>query len=154
MKTFILFFISILILSCSTNAIKSTNSEEGSIIISNDYFRASDIDYQKYKLLTILFQEWKHAREEEEDSIQIYRPSNSQNFPSTRFRGSFEFYKDGRFKYLYLAPNDAHYFRYGTWGLSKKESSLIGLFYSSQKMNRIKIIQLNNNILSFISLGS
>lgn len=152
MKISILLFIVLLFSGCYTKVSDFSNSEDKQLILSEDYILPSRMDFEDYKTIPFLFHEWVHSREEEKDSIKIYRPSASRSFPPSRFREIIEFYKDGKFKYLFLDPYDAHYFKYGGWALNKQDTSIIGLVYSPQKVNRIKIIQLSNDILSFVSL--
>ena len=59
---------------------------------------------------------WVHAYEEDAaDGIHVYRPADYRTFPPSRFRMAYIFEADGRCQWYYLAPNDAHRFREGTW---------------------------------------
>jgi len=116
------------------------------------FISPSLLNFDDYKSLLFLLREWKHSREEERDSIVIYRPSSSRYFPPTRFRETIEFFKDGEFKYLNIGAGDAHYFMYGAWALSKTDSSIIMLVYSQEKKVKIKLVELNDNILSYVVL--
>ena len=153
MKSIVALILSIFICSCYTNIVNSQNSNKDiNQILSDDYFIPTD-DNNK-KITNLLCQEWKRSTEEERDSVQIYRPSILYDFPPSRFRETFKFLKDGKFKYLYLSPNDAHYYKYGNWGINKKDTNIIGLKYSSEKIEQIKVIRINENSFSFILLDS
>jgi hypothetical protein len=93
-----------------------------------------------------------HSVEEEKDSVKIYRPAESGEFPLRRFRSIVEFYEDGRFRYLYPDPADAHHFRSGSWESNRDESNIITIEYTSEKIIRIEIVELNEFIFRFISL--
>ena len=151
MKNIILLILSVLIYSCYTNNVNSQNSsEDTNQIFSERYFIPTDDSNNK--IINFLYKEWKHSREEEKDSVQIYRPSIQYEFPPSRFRETFEFFKDGKFKYLYLSPNDTHYFKYGNWGINKEDTNIIGLMYSPERIVQIKVIHIGEDSFSFILL--
>jgi LEA14-like dessication related protein len=52
-------------------------------IFETDSFTRIDIDE--------LDQEWTHSREEQVDSVEIYRPSNYKEFPISRYRQKYKF---------------------------------------------------------------
>ena len=153
MKNITFLILSIFYFNCYTSVVNSKNSNEDTKqIFSEEYFVPSDDNNNK--IIVSLCKEWKHSREEEKDSVKIYRPSTLYHFPPSRFRETLEFFKDGRFKYLFLSPNDAHYFKYGSWGMNKKDTNIIGLKYSAERIIEIKIIQIRQDSFSFILLDS
>lgn len=99
-----------------------------------------------------LKKEWKHSREEETDSIQIYRPVDYKEFPASRYRQAYIFADSGKCKYLVLAPNDAHYFKNGTWSYSEGEQILIIYDSYQDVINKFKIISVTNDLLKFVKL--
>lgn len=99
-----------------------------------------------------LEKEWKHSREEETDSIQIYRPSNYMEFSPSRYRQVYAFADSGYCKYLALAPNDAHYFLDGTW-VYNEELQTVSISDSLQQVIRsFKIITLTKKLLKLVQL--
>ena len=113
MRKIIIFFYALVLLGCNSDQI--ANSDE------------IDIDELKKR--------WIHSREEEIDSIQIYRPFDYKEFPPSRYRQVYSFSDSGKCKYLILAPNDAHYFENGTWTYNGKNQLLV-IFNSSQQVIR------------------
>lgn len=75
-----------------------------------------------------LFQKWTHAMEEQEDAnsnLMIFRLTNSQIFPASRFRDAYEFSLDGSCRYLFLHPADAHHFKQGTFTYDQSDRVLL-----------------------------
>ncbi|MCF8242459.1 MAG: copper resistance protein NlpE [Melioribacteraceae bacterium] len=127
---------------CYTQVIKSNKSSGAQLTIPGNYISPSKINFEDHDSFTFLFQEWKHSSEEERDSVIIYRPGASINFPPTKFRGTIVFYQDGRFKYSAVNPSDAPFYKFGIWALNKNDKNIILLIYSNEKKSRIKLIEL------------
>jgi hypothetical protein len=106
--------------------------------------RQIDINY--------LFQHWVHSREEEERgaTIQIFRPAASMDFPASWFRMEYKFARDGRCEFLFLAPNDGHYFKPCTWKISADKSIL--KISANRGSTSYSIAELNGKILRFTPL--
>lgn len=74
-----------------------------------------------------LTQHWIRSLEEESQGseVQIYRHIDDQKgFKPTRFRMQRVFKENGEYEWLYLAPNDAHYLKSGSWHLDAKKPVL------------------------------
>lgn len=73
-----------------------------------------------------LTQHWVHSAEEDQPNgaIHVYRPHDFKEFPASRFRMQYIFKPDGSCDWFYLAPNDGHHFRSGTWRLDPQETVL------------------------------
>ncbi len=99
-----------------------------------------------------LFQNWVHSREEEERgaTIQIFRPDASMDFPTCRFRMEYTFARTGRCEFLFLAPDDGHYFKPCTWKMSADKSIL--QISANGKVTSYKIAELTGKILRFTPL--
>ena len=99
-----------------------------------------------------LFQHWVHSREEEERgaTIQIFRPVASMDFPPSRFRMAYKFARDGRCEFLFLAPDDGHYFKPCTWKMSADKSIL--QINAKRGSTSYKIAELTGKILRFTPL--
>lgn len=60
-----------------------------------------------------LCQHWVNSYEEEPQTNKghLYRPKDFKEFPASRFRMQYIFYKDGTCKWFYLDPTDGHHFK-------------------------------------------
>jgi hypothetical protein len=99
-----------------------------------------------------LFQHWVHSREEEERgaTIRIFRPAVSMDFPPSRFRMQYKFARDGRCEFLFLAPNDGHYFKRCTCIISADKLML--QISANRGSTSYKLAELNGKILRFTPL--
>ena len=70
---------------------------------------------------------WMHSYEEEsiDSPFAIYRRADGREFPPSRFRMQYVFAEDGALQWYYLAPNDGHHFRSGSWHLNVGEHVLL-----------------------------
>ena len=117
-----------------------------SIVLSNCILTENENDIN----IKFIIKEWKHSYEEEKDSVLIFRPSNYQEFPPSRFRGVYEFRFDYTLKYLFLAPNDGHYFKEGYWNYNSENKVLQILNSENEIIQEYQIIILEENILKLI----
>lgn len=99
-----------------------------------------------------LTKEWVHSREEEVDSVQIYRPAGFKHFPSSRYRQKYIFKNDGVCRYYVLHPGDAHYFTDGIWTYNENDRRLV--IYDSSKVieSEFKVISLTRFMLKFVKV--
>jgi hypothetical protein len=99
-----------------------------------------------------LFQHWIHSREEEQPDakIEIFRPAASMEFPPSRFMMEYKLARDGRCEFLFLAPNDGHYFKPCTWKISADKLML--QISANRGSTSYKIAELNGKILRFTPL--
>lgn len=128
MKKSFLFFFAVVLLGCNTDE-----------ILNPDKIDISELE-----------KDWVHSREEETDSIQIYRPINFKEFPASRYREVYSFSDSGRCRYLVLAPNDAHYFKNGTWTYSENDQKIIIFNSAAQAIIEFKIISVTMDLLKII----
>jgi hypothetical protein len=130
MKKLLFFFCALTLMECNSNNILTPQKTE----------------------LNNLEKQWVHSREEETDSVQIYRPTDYKELPASRFREVYYFEDSSECKYLVLAPNDAHYFEVGTWAYNDNNQTLVIYNSSQQTINRFKIILVNKVLLKFIKI--
>jgi hypothetical protein len=97
-----------------------------------------------------LAQHWVHSREEETQGsdVQIYRRENYKEFPPSRFRMQYIFSADGKCKWYYLAPNDAHHFRDGTWKIDANAENIIHI--EQDKTVSYQIVELTEEVLRMV----
>ena len=84
-----LFFLSIISLGCSANQMKNELPPE-------------------------IFKHWIHSREEDTESMRVYRPSDYK-FPPSRGREGFELKENGEFIRYGIGPTDRPQKIRGTW---------------------------------------
>ena len=102
--------------------------------------------------IELLNKEWVHSREEEKDSILVYRPIDYKEFPTSRYRQMYFFADSGSCKYYVLSPYDAHYFEEGTW--EYKEDEILNIFNPQKELIiSYKIITLKDNLLELLQLN-
>ncbi|MDI6802417.1 MAG: hypothetical protein QME58_01050 [Bacteroidota bacterium] len=130
MKKIFFFFYTLVLIGCNSDQI--LNSDE--------------IDISELK------KKWIHSREEETDSIQIYRPVNYKVFPPSRYRQVYSFADSGECEYLVLAPNDAHYFENGTWTFNEDNKLLVIFDSTQQAIRELKIISVTKDQLKFVQI--
>jgi hypothetical protein len=94
---------------------------------------------------------WKHSWEEDTSQhiIKTFRPADYMEFPSAWYREQLIFEQDSVVQWLYLAPNDGHYFKTGKWWLSAPEDSLLSIQYEPEndQVTDYKILVLNDSTL-------
>lgn len=92
---------------------------------------------------------WAHSFEENEPGweLNIYRPCGYKDFPVARFRFVVELRKDGNCDWLYLAPNDAHRMKAGTWQFSKSTNELVIFDETGKEVHRYEITSIEENML-------
>ena len=130
MKKLFFLFYAIFIFGCNTDGILNFNK----------------IDISELK------KQWVHSREEETDSIQIYRPVNYKDFPPSRYRQVYSFSDSARCEYLVLAPNNGHYFENGTWAYNEDNQILVIFNSSQQIIRKFKVVLLAIDILKFVQI--
>ena len=86
----------------------------------------SSLTSPKPKTPEYLCQRWVHSFEEQQqaDKDSIYRPKDFKEFPASRFRMQYIFYKNGDCEWYYLSPDDAHHFKPGKWRFDPRKSIL------------------------------
>jgi len=97
---------------------------------------------------SLLEKSWAHAYEEDiSEEIEMYRPSDSNDFPLSRYRQVYNFEKSNACEYLVLAANDGHYMERGIWTYNEK-SNIITIFNSGfEKLYEFEVVELTVNLL-------
>ena len=102
------------------------------------------------------FQSWTRSYEEEavpSDGIQIYRPSDSRDFPPARFRNRYVFDRDGTSEWLVLHPTDAHYMEPATWEADADDPMVISIYNPvGTEVVRFEILDLAPDLMRIESL--
>lgn len=93
-----------------------------------------------------LYGSWVHSHEEDRDGVQIYRPAGSREFPAARFRMAYIFREDGTCEWMYLAPNDAHHLREGSWRFDDDDPAVIHVTQDDRVLT-YRILTLTSDIL-------
>lgn len=82
---------------------------------------------------------WTNSYEEGDG---VYRRSDNQTFPPSRFRQAFEFKEGFVCEYLVLAPNDAHYMQTGQWRLEAENSVVSILDIEGELLLSFQLLQV------------
>ena len=127
MKKLIVLFYTLFLFGCNTGV----NQKNDKIIIEE------------------LKKEWTHSREEETDSIKIYRPSDYKEFPASRYRQIFSFLDSGKCEYSILASNDAHFSEQGFWSYNENEQIITITDTTQTIIKRIEVIEVTKELLKF-----
>lgn len=93
-----------------------------------------------------LTQHWVHSREEEppNSTVEIYRPNGPRDFPPSRFRMRYIFEEGGTCSWYYLAPDDAHYFRPGSWRVV--ENNVLEIVQGDDTVH-YRVVELTGEVL-------
>jgi hypothetical protein len=92
---------------------------------------------------------WTDSREENTDSsgISIFRRCHLKSFPVSRFRFKMELKEGGICLWMYLAPNDAHHMKDGTWTYNKMTQTLRLFNTDKEVVKSFKVSDAGENIL-------
>ncbi len=102
---------------------------------------------------TDLFQSWTHSFEEQTDSVQIFRPSDSRQFPMSRFRQVYQFSEDSTCKYRVLLPNDGQIVQSGRWTVISHSDKILAILDTTGKLeSKFKMIELQQDLLRLVFL--
>jgi hypothetical protein len=100
-----------------------------------------------------LFQSWKYSFEEQTDSVQIFRPMNSRQFPMSRFRQVYLFRPDSTCTFFAVGDNDFTYQVPATWTIISHTDRILAIFDTNGKLNcRFKIVELKQDLFRFVYL--
>lgn len=101
-------------------------------------------------------QSWTRSYEEETDgdnAIQLYRPSDSRQFPSSWFRNRYVFGRDGNCEWLVFHPSDAHYMEPATWKADFWDRNSISIYNPvGTEVVRFRILDLASDLMRIESL--
>ena len=96
----------------------------------------------------LLEKSWTQSYEEKTaDEIEIYRPSQSKEFPMSRYRQIINFQENHQCEYLVLSENDGHYMENGTWEFNDVTNSITIFNSDADIIYEIEILELTNSIL-------
>jgi len=100
-----------------------------------------------------LCRHWVHSVEEQtpNEKVQIYRPADFKQFPASRFRMQYIFYKNGDCEWYYLSPDDAHRFKSGKWRIDSKDKNVLQIV-KRDSMESYRIIELTKDILRIVPI--
>lgn len=91
---------------------------------------------------------WTDSREENTNTdIRVYRPCDYKTFPASRFRFQMDLKKDSTCSWFYLAPNDAHSMKDGTWSFDKEMKILKIFNLNNEEVKSFNIEHVEENIL-------
>jgi hypothetical protein len=100
-----------------------------------------------------LLQSWTHSFEEQTDSIQIFRRTNSRQFPVSRFRQIYVFEADSTCNYLTVGTNDFTYMVPARWSIISRSDRILAIFDTTGNLHyRFKLVELQQDLLRFIDL--
>ena len=101
---------------------------------------------------TNLFGSWTRSFEEEQrgNDVEVYRPSESREFPPAWYRMRYDFTENRDCRWLVLHPRDAHFMTSGRWDVDPKDKKVI-LIYDANgvvvKSASFRVVELSANIL-------
>ncbi len=91
---------------------------------------------------------WTDSREENTiTNISVYRPCDFKTFPASRFRFKMDLQEDGTCSWFYLAPNNGHFMKDGTWTFNKEKKVLRIFNLNNEEVKSFIIEQVDENIL-------
>ena len=99
----------------------------------------------------LLCRHWVHSVEEQKgtEKTRIYRPSDFKQFPPSRFRMQYIFYKNGDCEWYYLSPDDAHRFKSAKWRIDSNARNVLQIV-KRDSLESYRIIELTKDILRIV----
>ena len=101
-------------------------------------------------------QSWTRSFEEEASEpagVQVYRPSDSRQFPAALFRNRYVFARDGGCEWRVLHPADAHYMEPAAWKLDSGDPNLVSIVNQlGVEVVRFKVLELGPELMRIESL--
>ena len=95
----------------------------------------------------MLEKSWTHSTEESSEQFELYRPSESREFPMSRYRQVFNFKGNNVCEYLELSPTDAHAMKKGIWELDEK-TNIIKIYNQDSKLKyEFEVIEIKDDLL-------
>lgn len=102
---------------------------------------------------SMLEKSWTHSTEESSEQFELYRPSDSKEFPMSRYRQVFVFKANNVCEYLTLAPTDAHRMEKGTWEMNDK-TNIIKIYDADSKViYEFKVIEIKEDLLKLKAIN-
>ena len=102
---------------------------------------------------------WTRSFEEEEvgSAIEVYRPSESREFPPAWFRMRYVFHVDGACEWLVLHPTDAHFMTMGRWGVDRGDRAVVFVYDATGSLVKhasFRIDELTSEILRITRMSN
>lgn len=96
---------------------------------------------------------WVHSREEEpqNSTVEVFRPIGFREFPPSWFRMQYIFEEGGTCQWYYLAPNDGHHFRPGSWRVL--ENDILEIEQGDDTVH-YRILELQEDVLRVVRIDS
>ena len=94
-----------------------------------------------------LFQQWKHAHEEDTKELKVYRPS-SFDFPLSRGREGLNIHRDGTLVQTLIGASDLPEEVKAKWQLKHKSNLLIRPFEKNRPTQEWEIIEVTKDKLT------
>ena len=82
-----------------------------------------------------------------EESRGTYRPSGYMEFPSSRFRQTYQFMEGNYCEYLVLSPVDAHYLEEGKWEYDQGSSTITIYGTNDEVLRELNVTLLTTDLL-------
>lgn len=91
---------------------------------------------------------WADSREENvaDSDLSVYRPCEFK-FPPSRFRFEMDLREKNQCAWLYLAPDDGHYMKEGTWTYDEKTGLLLVYDSDHQEIKRMRVESADPSLL-------
>ena len=89
---------------------------------------------------------WVHSYEEDAGGPMTFRPADYKVFPHSRYRQQYIFKEDGTCEWYYLAPDDGHHFREGTWHCDAQDNSVLHIDQNGLDV-QYRILELTDDLL-------
>ena len=98
------------------------------------------------ELSPAIFQHWIHSREEDIETIRVYRPSDYE-FPPSRGRDGFEFRENGGFIQYGIGPTDRAQRIIGTWTAEGENQIRVSLKAEQEESYTMQVVSCNESLL-------
>lgn len=101
-----------------------------------------------------LCQHWVNSYEEEPQTNKghLYRPKHFKEFPASRFRMQYIFYRDGTCKWFYLDPTDGHHFKPGNWRVGPNNRNVLQIIQGGIT-DSYRVSELKKDVLRMSFVG-
>jgi hypothetical protein len=98
--------------------------------------------------MPLLEKSWTQSYEEStSESFEVYRPSDYQVFPVSRYRQVFNFKDNHVCAYRVLAPNDGHYMENGSWTYNAVTHRIKIFSPNFSLLYAFEVVELQDNML-------
>ncbi len=84
-------------------------------------------------------------------AVDLYRPHDYKEFPPSRFRMQYVFEEGGSARWFYLAPDDGHHFKPGTWRLDHDEEDVIVVDQGGRIVS-YRVLELTRHLLRMMRI--